>query len=263
MVGKPLILAILIVITVAGFGIYYLTLVFVHLSMTATPTPLELSIVGNISSIEEVDHVKFFAVAGVVQNNHTANVYSVNVTATFQDIEGRIMGTEVGHAEFKIIKPGKKAPFQVYFLLNSSLPVPAQYELTALGVETNEEPSETVEIMKRTNKTDINGYYIINGEIQNIGVRNAFSVKVICAYYDLGGNILAVSDAYVAGEIDGGSKVSFELSSDPHKISPPTYELFVVVHHYELLPIANLVLLTVLILASVIFIAYMKKYKGW
>ena len=147
-------------------------------------------------------------------------------------------------------------------LLNSTTEVPARYELTLSYVRTSEETVGGLEVVNRTSSIDKDGYCRIEGEVQNSGARKAFSVKIICTYYDSEGKVLAVSHAYVSSEMDTGDKAPFELSSKPHKINPASYELLVAAHHYGPLFVPFYQLLVVLITAFAIFVVLMK-LRGW
>ena len=262
--SKMIIAATVIIITiiVAGIETYYLTL------PSATPTtkvPKRLKIISDTSYTERIQNITFFVVAGVVQNNLTTNVDSANITATFHDAGNKTIGTGSTHVELKIIKPEQNAPFEVYFLSGSPTDVPdIKYVLTAVGFETNEEPIAGLQILNDTlgESVDADGYHIISGEVQNKGLRKAVGVKIICTYYNLDGNLIAISHTYVSSEIDAGHKATFEISSKPHKISSASYDLLIVAHHYEPLFIMHYILLALLIAAFLIFIAYMKR-RGW
>jgi len=167
--------------------------------------------------------------------------------------------------ESKIIEPDQRVPFEVYLLLDPKIQVPDRYELTLSYIKTNKETIAGLEIVNRTWSVDnATGYHIIRGEIQNKGRWKASGVKILCTYYDPEGNVKATSHTCVSSVINAGEKVAFEMSSKPHKISPDSdFELSIVTHRYEILPIANYVLLTILIVGFVSFIVYMKKFRGW
>ena len=93
--------------------------------------------------------------------------------------------------------------------------------------------------MNYTSRVDEDGYYVVSGEVLSSGMGKAFSISVLCTFYDSEGNVIAVSRAYVASEMDSGERKIFEVSSKPHRIKPASYSLPVVAHHYELIPIAR------------------------
>lgn len=109
--------------------------------------------------------------------------------ATFYDAKNNTIGTASTYTELKIIKPKQKAPFEIYFSLTSTNSVPVGYELTLSYVKTNVETTNGLEVVRQTSGIDENGYYRIVGEVRNNGARKAFSVKIICTYYDSPSNI--------------------------------------------------------------------------
>ncbi|MFX1486752.1 MAG: FxLYD domain-containing protein [Promethearchaeota archaeon] len=267
--NSKLAIAAILVATIPGLvGTYYYLPLRSASTREVLEAPKALKILSDISYIDQVESEKeivtFFVVAGVIENNLSTNVCSVNVTAMFYDAEGKMIENSslLGHIELEIIEPGERAPFEIYLLLGSSTSIPSRYEVTASCFETDEEPVRGVEVINQTASFDKEGYHKVVGEVQNNWKTKAVAVKVICAYYNATDYLIAMSHAHVSTAIDSGAKATFELSSKPFEISPASYELFIVVHHYTQLPLSNFVLFTAMVVAFVIFIAYMKR-RGW
>lgn len=258
-----IITAIIIATIIASIGVYHTARPSSQPLPPSPEVPERVKIAGHTSYVEETRNVTFFTVKGLVQNNLTTNIRSVNITATFYDAENKTIGTEIGHTELDIIKPEQKAPFEIYVSLGPSAKIPARYKLEASCIKTDKEPVIGVKVIDETSSFDEDGYYTVRGEVQNTWKTKAVSVKTICVYYDLEGNIIRMSHAYISPEINAGGKAPFEVSSKPYKINPASYELFVVVHRYEPILISNYILLAVLIMVFATFAIYMKKYRGW
>lgn len=221
-----------------------------------------LRIVAHRGYIETVRNVSFFAVKGVVQNNYTNNMRSINVTATFYNAGEEPIGITNTRTALKIVEPQSKTPFEIYMPLHSS-PPPHSYSLTAKGLETRENPIASLEIINLTWWVDGEGFYRIVGEVHNKGSMVAKSVSVMCAYYDPNGNLITLSsDIVYPISVNPGGKADFELSSRPFPLTIGNFELFIVVHHYDRSISANWILFSVLVAASLLFFAYMKR-KGW
>ncbi len=221
-------------------------------------------IVSYTSYLEFVENITFFVVAGVIENTLKTNIAFINVSATFYDTENKFIGTRESPAELEILKPNQRVPFTIYLLVNSTTAIiDISYELTLEYVETTEEPIEGLVILNQTPSIDKEGYYIISGEVQHQGSMTAHGVKLLCTYYDSEGNVLAVSHADVSAVMDPDEKISFELSSKPHQITPASYELLIIVGRYRLIPIQHYLRLIVLVLGIFLLIAYMKKRRGW
>ncbi len=92
-------------------------------------------------------------------------------------------------------------------------------------------------------------FHRVNGEIYNMGPMIARSVKVICAYYDSEGELLAISDdiANPVSIIPGGGS-RFDISSYPFRIEAEKYDLFVSVRRFERVFSANWILFSILVL---------------
>lgn len=248
---------VIIIIIIAGIGIYQLTLPSAPTSEAPPP-----KIVSHNYYVTNETGSRFFVVFGEVKNNLETNIESVKVNATFYDIDNNTIGTNFNYIVLKILEPEQRAPFEIYFSLESSTEVPAYYEPTLSYVRTNEETVAGLEITNRTASVDADGYYRVSGEVHNRGERKAYFLKIFCTYYDADGNVTAISYIYSSSELDAGEKAAFEISSEPHKISPVAYELLIVTHHYEPIFITNPALLIIVITAFAIFIIYMKR-RGW
>lgn len=221
-----------------------------------------LRIIAHRGYIETVRNVSFFTVKGVVQNNDTNNMRSINVTATFYDAGKDPIGIINTSTALKIVEPQSKTLFEIYMPLHSS-PSPHNYSLTAEGLETDEKPIASLEIANLTGWVDGEGFYRIVGEVHNKGSMVAKSVRVMCAYYDPNGNLITTSsDIVYPISVNPGGKADFELSSRPFPLAVGNFDLFIVVHHYERLTSANWILFSVLVAASFLFFVYMKR-RGW
>lgn len=225
-------------------------------------TVRSLRIVGHRGYVEIVRNVSFFAVKGVVLNNYTTNMCSINVTATFYNISEKPIGIVDVRALLKIVEPQGKAPFEIDLPLHSS-PPPHNYTLVAKGVETDQEPITSLEILNVTEWVDGEGFFRIRGAVHNKGSMIAKSVKVVCAFYDPTGSLITTSsDITDPISVNPWGKADFELSSKPFPTTVGSFDLFIVVHHFERSASANWILFSFLIAASLLFFAYMRR-RGW
>lgn len=250
-------------------GLFLVAIPFIiTCSFTSSTLALEngkvrpLRITAHRGYIETVRNVSFFTVKGVVQNNDTSNMRSINVTATFYNASKEPIGIINTSTALKIVEPQSKTPFEIYMPLHSS-PPPHNYSLTAKGIETDEKPIASLEIANLTGWVDGEGFYRIVGEVHNKGSMVAKSVRVVCAYYDSNGNLITTSgDIVYPISVNPGGKADFELSSRPFPLTVDNFDLFIAVHHYERLTSANWILFSVLVAASFLFFAFMKR-RGW
>lgn len=242
----------------AGLGIYYYTL-----PAPSTPkTPKTPRIASHALFIESVGDVSFFVVRGVIQNNLTTFIGSVNVTATFYDEDNKTIGESSGHAKAEVVAPEQRASFEVYASSSMLAGNPSGYKLTVSCFETDKEPVIWVEFTDVSGILTADGYYKILGNLQNNGRGTAVAVSVVGVFYNSSGNLIAMSRVYGVSEMDAGASFPFELSSEPYKVVPAHYELFAVVDHYKPLERMNYGLLALMIATFTTFVIYMKR-RGW
>ena len=230
-------------------------------SVLRSSTVRRLKIMDYITFVTE-GNVTYFTVKGLITNNSTTNVRSVNVTAMFYDTDNNLIATRVSGTALKIIRPEQKTPFEVYLTLDSISSLD-HCRLTVLGIETDQEPIGKFKILNRTSNVD-GGYRVILGELKNEASVRAVSVKVICACYGLQGNLTAMSHTYpnpVTLNPDESANFKIRLKLTPG-MELERFELFVSARSYEKVAEANWILLGALVAAAVLYIAYMKR-RGW
>jgi len=215
-------------------------------------------IVGHVSHIEESGKVRFLVVEGVVQNDMSVNA-RVNVSVSFYDAESNWLGEQSHGTDLEILKPGQRSPFKFHWAFSSLEEV--TYQLRLLYVGTSDQPVDVLEPVDLTNQT-LDGQFIVSGNIWNRRVFKALNIGVACAYYDAGGNFSGVARTFVRS-VDAGGKTAFNVTIDVDVSgSPSSYELMVYAAGYEELSIPNYVLFTLLIVAILAVVLFLKR-RGW
>src|SRR4051812_8036855 len=79
----------------------------------AQTTDTGISILGHTSYVGEIGD---FHVIGEVRNDATKPMEFVEITATFYDSTGKVVGTESGFTDIDILRPSETSPFDI--LLN-------------------------------------------------------------------------------------------------------------------------------------------------
>lgn len=212
-------------------------------------------ILSYISHVQSAGSVKFLVIEGVVENNLNTNVL-VNVTATFYKAQNISLGKLTRATELEILKPQQKSPFTFYWPVNQS---EITYKLDLSYVRTSEQPVDVLELVGLTNQTG-NEEFIIRGEVMNKRVLKALNVGVVCAYYNAKGNFSGLSRTFIPS-IDAGGRAPFEIRIDASE-GIANYDLMVFAAGYEELSIGNYILFTVLVLAFLGFVIFMKR-RGW
>jgi len=244
------VILIVVAIVVATLVYYYYT------SLPSTSIgEASLQILGHTSHVMSSGTVEFFVIEGVVKNNSTANV-RVNVTATYYGAENVTLDSQINKVELDVLKPGQKSPFVFYRVLHE---LEITYKLNLSYVQTSEQPADVLELVDLANQTEGNDF-TISGRVVNKRIFDARSVRVVCAYYDGNGTFVGLSRQLITS-IDAGGSAEFELSMDVSG-GISSYDLMVSAGGYEYTSIANYVLLSVLILAFLGFVIFMKR-RGW
>jgi hypothetical protein len=249
-------IAIIIIAIVAVIGVYYLTL---------PPAPIEIppKILSHTWYIQN-DTVRYFTVVGEVKNNLNTAIESVQINATFYDVNNNTIDTTHTYIEKSIVSailPGQKAPFTIKLGLNSLPTIPARYHLVLSYAKATDKTFAEFVILNR-NSFDNNGYYVISGWIQDVTLGKVVGARVICTYYDQNGNVMGVSSNYLPLWMYSGDKAQFRVSSEPRKLSPASYEILVTAVRVEPPLTERIELLIILIAAFIIIVAYMK-HRGW
>lgn len=214
-------------------------------------------ILGSISYTVSSGSVRFFVVEGVVYNTLGVNV-KVNVTATFYTAQNFSLGTAYSGTSLKILKSGQKAPFTIYFVLNSTDDV-ASYDLAVSYVETDEQPFDVLEFKNVENRSE-GSRLVIVGEVLNGRPFKALNVGVVCICYDSGGGFCGLYRTYIRS-IDAGASGNFTIEID-NSLIVSRFDLVAYAGGYEYTSIANYVLFAFLVLFFVGFLVFMKR-KGW
>lgn len=247
------IVAIIITVTIAGIGIYYL-----HLPSTQTSQAQENVQIMSYTRYIENNSVQHFLVIGEVKNNLTTNVKSLAVNAIFYDEEGHVIGTQHAYSALEILKPEQKSPFKIY--VHPNLSASEDIKLTCTCFKTNDEPVTGFDISKEEEAIDDDGYYIVSGETQNNGPRKASKVRAICTFYDSSQRVIGMSGTLISLEMNVGDNSTFTITSKPCKY-PSSYEL-VIAADYEPLFDMRYPLFFTLVIIFVIFVVFMKR-RGW
>lgn len=217
----------------------------------------KLEITGHTAYQETHGNVTWYIVEGVVKNNSSSNMRSINITVTFHFDDTKV--TRMTNAMLEIVEPDHQTPFQLYLRdINCSVEA---YRLKASGIETDQKPACEFKIVRCQNYSSA-GRYVIVGAVKNVGSRRARSVSILCACYNSKGDLVTITHSYPHPiTLDPNEKADFELKLRSG-LFPSSFELFIDARRCEKVAWANWGLLTLLIIASVLFVVYMRR-RGW
>jgi len=158
---------------------------------------------------------------GEVENTGESNCDYVKIVAGFYDAEGTVVAVDYTYAELDIVLAGDKSPFE---LSVEDLPAFDHYELWVEGEPTSEEPYGDFEV-DVAREYEQYGYYYLAGEVKNTGEKDCEFVKIVVAFYDAEGQVIAVDYTYTELDVVPANGASpFELAVD----NLPAFD------HYEL-----------------------------
>lgn len=164
-----------------------------------------------------VDRHGYFHLVGEVQNIDERNAEDNRILVSFFDENGVVYATGAGPCYRQIMAPNEKSPFQIVFL---RAPQGDNYRLTADWQATDIEPKEEVTFRDVSASMDVEGQYVVTGEIVNEGSEAIDYAMIICTFYDASGNVVAVDLSFAdASPIPAGSSSTFVLVADP-SVSP-------------------------------------------
>ncbi|MDH5795820.1 MAG: FxLYD domain-containing protein, partial [Candidatus Bathyarchaeota archaeon] len=183
---------------------------------------------------------------GEMKNVGTKNTY-YDVFFALYDETGRIVDAGYYAGLTSILVPEQKSPFeiQVWPLHDITPPIRIEsYELFPQCMETTVESYEEFEVLSHTSYVGsyppiIERGMIVEGEIKNVGSRDATGVGVIATFYDAEGRVVGVShDGWMvdrnlrAGEVDSFKLVPMTGEEWYGKVA--SYILQVTCHEYVL-----------------------------
>ncbi|MEM2337894.1 MAG: FxLYD domain-containing protein [Candidatus Bathyarchaeia archaeon] len=156
------------------------------------------------------DAIGYYRVSGEVENSGNNAVKDVWITVNFYDSSGNMIGTAYNHAYLHVLLPGRKSPFEVLLTTAAASRV-HHYSLNVVATDTDPVP-EGLEILSSSSHIEISGDLVVTGSIKNIAQNTAHSVKVIAAFYNATGYVVATSYAYLSSQDLGSNEIeSFQM----------------------------------------------------
>lgn len=208
------------------------------------------------------DALGYYRVSGEVENVGNSAVKDVWITATFYDAGGNTIGTAYEHAHLKVLLPGRKSPFEVLLTTAAASQV-HHYSLSVVATDTDPIP-EGLEILSSSSYVDISGNRVVSGSIKNVASGTAYTVKVIAAFYNETGYVVATSYSYLSSQDLGPNETaSFDvvLYWNTNRVElVATYSLTAESLEYALVPeFPSIAVLLAFLVASLLITACTKR----
>jgi hypothetical protein len=180
-------------------------------SVVAAPTalPADTVLLGLVSDNNYTDDFNTLVIVGEVQNDSNVNVGQSNITITFYDASGAVIGKVNGKAMFKAIPPGEKSPF----LISLSRPTGfASYSIRAVARPIEARQSAQLAVVELKRFEDDAGFFHVKGIIENVGNSMAKQVKVVAVIYGRDNEVINVGFVYVTpSTLKPGAKANYEV----------------------------------------------------
>lgn len=158
-------------------------------------------------------------IIGELANNMDTREYT-DVIATFQDVNGAILGTDEALVEFSKLPSGARSPFSA----STELKNVASYTLRIVPGKSVRLRPPSIRITHQEARSE-DDELIVHGSVHNDGKNDEEFVEVHVNLYDKAGALLDSDSAYVHEPLKAGASGPFEVSVD----LPPGY------HHHEVI----------------------------
>ena len=165
-----------------------------------------------LSQISYVDSIGYFHVVGEVQNNAPESMKFVEITSTFYDAAGKVVGTSSGYTDMDTLLPGQTSPFEILLTDEQQSQKIDNYKLSVSGDKTFESKPANLKLNVGDSFTDsINNYHVV-GEVTNQGNQVTKFVKVAGAFYNDQNQLVAVGSSYTdPSDLGPGVTAPFEI----------------------------------------------------
>ena len=203
-----------------------------------------------------------FHIVGEIENNSSVPLNQVVVTATFYDINKKILDTVSTDSILETIMPGKKGPFDVLFTNNIVSQI-YQYSLN-IKYKPTDYKTESLEILSSNAKRDMLDNFIISGTVINHDQKTANTIVVIATLYDKDGKVVATSKTYTQPEyLKAGGITPFLVSifDKSQSLKATDYSLMVESEEYTAVPEFPLGSGIILALSVIAYVIFTKKPK--
>jgi hypothetical protein len=132
--------------------------------------------------------------------------------ASFYDAEGRMLGADAAATYPRVLPPRSVGVFDRVSDVGGAAGDVVAYELQVEGMVTSEEPYGGLEAVAGRDFTE--HYFYLPGEVRNTGGANCEFVRVVAAFYDAEGTVVAVAPTVALKDVvPAGGKAPFELSA--------------------------------------------------
>ncbi len=166
------------------------------LSVVPAPTalPSDAVLLGLVSDNNFTDNFNTLTIAGEVRNDSNLDVGQTNITVTFYDTTGSVIGMANGETMLEVIPPGETSPFLITLTRPAGL---TSYSLRAVARPVTPKLDAQLFVVEVKRYEDEAGFFHVKGVIQNVGNTVAKRTKVAAVIYGRDGGVINVGFTYV------------------------------------------------------------------
>ncbi|MDH3676523.1 MAG: FxLYD domain-containing protein, partial [Anaerolineae bacterium] len=165
-------------------------------SVMAAPTPLpsDAVLLGLVSDNSYTDEFNSLTIVGEVRNDSSLDAGKTDITVTFYDNAGTVIGSASGKVLFDSIPPGDKSPFLISVTRPNGF---ASYSIRAVARPVPARQSAQLDVVEVRRFEDDTGFFHIKGIIENVGSTVAKQTKIAAIIYGRDNSVINVGFAYV------------------------------------------------------------------
>jgi len=193
---------------------FLLTTIITFFSIAEAETSSDVIILNYDSFI---DWDGYYNVLGEVQNIGQNPIESIEITTTFYDENGSVVGTDTKRTCLDVLLPERKTPFLTILKDKDISEKITTYGVQIISYQYCDWKPIGLKIISNYTSTDEHGWLHIVGEVQNIGYSATSSIRMVATFYNENNTVVEVDWIDLPEEtpftdwLEPAEKTTFEL----------------------------------------------------
>ncbi|MCB0167353.1 MAG: FxLYD domain-containing protein [Anaerolineae bacterium] len=165
-------------------------------TVIAAPTalPADAVLLGLISDNDFIDEFNTLTIVGELRNDSNLDVGQTDISVTFYDAAGTLIGQANGETILKVIPRGERSPFIITLTRPTGY---VSYSLRAVARPVSPRNNAQLAVVGVRRYEDEAGFLHIKGTIENVGTSTAKRTKVAAAIFGRDNSVINVAFTYV------------------------------------------------------------------
>jgi hypothetical protein len=177
--------------------------------VVAPALPSDAILLSLLSDNKITDNFGTMTIVGEVRNDTSLHGGQAQITVTFYDVTGKVVGVTTGKTVLAILPPGGVSPFLI------TLNRPAgmnSYSLRAVARPATPELAPQLAVGQTRRTEDEAGFLRVKGTLENVGTRETKRTRVAVVLYGRSGRVINVGFAYVTPlNLAPGAEATYEV----------------------------------------------------